>query len=298
MRQSVFAAAKARFASFFARFGLSLSQAAGIGAGVCVFIAVGAVLVRRRWLQQRQLALERRRASLASKQVLVIGSAKSVPAGANVAFENPLPQRPHEGRVLSSSTTTAHATMRTSTKVVVGRGRTRLGALGLPPPATRRAPDVIEYRVEEEEEDEEEEENAAAARGHARHSHRFAAAPLVAGRFSAAAAAAAAATATATVVPYGGDGGGGVVASGSSDGEERHSFAAVPQGSSRLDAAPSTSPPALRHAVDDADDWLEVVEEDGDVYWDNQRTNEMTRDEPPSVATRRLAASTRGVLRR
>ena len=86
--------------------------------------------------------------------------------------------------------------------------------------------------------------------------------------------------------------------SGSSDGEERHSFAAVPQGSSRLGAAPSTSPPALRHAVDDADDWLEVVEDDGDVYWDNQRTNEMTRDEPPSVAARRLAASTRGVLRR
>ena len=145
MRQSVFSAAKARLAAFFARFGLSLSQAAGIGAGVCLFLVAGVLLARRRWLQQRQLALTRRRTSLAHKQVLVLGAAK---AGAAIAFDNPLLQRPREGRLQRAGgsvrfvlppTPAAQAAAvraaRTSSKASSGRGRALVGALGLPVPA-------------------------------------------------------------------------------------------------------------------------------------------------------------------
>ena len=258
MRQSVFAAAKARLASFFARFGLSLSEAAGIGAGVCVFLIVSAVLARRRWLYHRQLALERTRASL-RKQVLVIGAVKGAPAGATVAFDNPLLQRPREGRLKRAAgsvrhvlppTPAAHSAARragrTTTTAASGRGRATLGALGLPPPAPRRAPDAIQYRGEVEEE-EGEEEKAAAPRGHAKHSHRFAAAPLVAGRFSAATAAAAAAAPAVSKGGGGGNvrgGGGGTVRGGGGGGG----------GGGGLGAAASATPAAPRHADDNADD--------------------------------------------
>jgi hypothetical protein len=186
MRQSVLSAAKARLAAFFARFGLSLSEAAGIGAGACALLIIGAVLARRRWLQQSQLALKRRRASLvARKPVLVLGKASAkggADGSAELAFENPLLRqqsvrgrsaRAQSARLVLPPTPGALAAAvragRTSTKAASGRGRATLGAIGLPPPAPRRAP------VEGEEG-----EGGDAAKG-AHAGRRFAAAPLVAG---------------------------------------------------------------------------------------------------------------------